>query len=355
MAMNRDKVLAQKVRVLAPWERAFDRFATPFERFINQETASGVLLLVFTAIALGLANSPLADVYHQVLHTPVRLSFGGAGIEKSLWDWVNEGLMALFFFVVGLEIKHELLVGNLSRPRQAVLPIIAALGGMVVPAAVFLLLVNETEAVRGWGIPMATDIAFAVAALGLLGSRIPRSVLAFLLVLAIVDDLGALVVIALFYSKSLNLTALLAAGGVFLMMLALNRFGLRRPWPYFVLALLLWLAMLESGVHATLAGVITAFAIPARPKYDPARFADLLAVLLQRYRSGFQKSEPVLHNEQARSALQTMEDAVLGVVPPLQRLEYKLLTPTALLVIPLFALTNAGIAVDARSIKTALA
>lgn len=225
-----------------------------------------------------------------MLHTPLRLSLGGAGIEKSLQHWVNEGLMTLFFFVVGLEIKHELHVGDLSRPRQAFLPIFAAVGGMAVPAVVFLLLVNETDAVRGWGIPMATDIAFAVAALALLGSRIPRSVMAFLLALAIVDDLGAPVVIALFYSNAFDLMALLTAVGIFLLMLALNRFGLRRPWPYFALSLPHWSAMLESGVHARLAGVITAFAIPAQPKYAPARFADLFAALLQRYRASFQKA-----------------------------------------------------------------
>lgn len=335
------------VRVLAPWERVFHRFLTPLERFVQQQTASGILLLAAAVVAMLLANTDAAEVYHHVLETPLGVSLNAAVLEMSLHHWINEGLMTLFFFVVGLEIKREVLVGELSRPRQALLPMIAALGGMVVPAGLYLSWVAGTEAQRGWGIPMATDIAFAIGALVLLGNRVPRSLMTFLLALAIVDDLGALVVIALFYSNELDASRLALAAVTLGILIIFNRAGLRRPWPYFTGCTVVWLLLLDSGVHATIAGVATAFVIPVLPKYRPARFVSLFECLMQRYRDAVKRDENPLRNDELRATLQTMENALEGVRSPLARLLYHWETPVALAVIPLFALANAGVSLTA--------
>lgn len=341
-------------RVLAPWERVFDRFSTPLEYFIHRESSSGLILFICAVLAVVAANSTMTTAYHHSIEFPITIGLGSWEVSKSLHHWVNDGLMTLFFFVVGLEIKREILVGELSNPRQAALPIVAALAGMVAPALLYLLVVPSGLPIRGWGIPMATDIAFAVSALVLLGTRMPRSLLTFLLALAIVDDLGSLVVIALFYTASLDGDLLLLAVGWITLLVFLNMLGVRRPWPYFVVGLLLWGTFLESGVHPTLSGVLTAFAIPARPRYHPVRFADRLENLLQRYRSKISPGESILRNQELRSTLQTMENSVTGVMSPLQRLEHKLHTPVAFLIVPLFAFLNAGIQVDADSLIGAI-
>ncbi len=344
----------QSVRVLAPWERVFERFLTPFERFVEHQTTSGVLLLLAATAALVLANTGLADGFHRVMTTSIRLGVGSFSLDKSVHHWINDGLMTLFFFVVGLEIKRELLVGDLSRPRQAFLPIAAAFGGMVVPALLYLALVPPGDAARGWGIPMATDIAFAVGTVVLLGTRLPRSALTFLLALAIVDDLGALVVIALYYTSELNSERLALAMVVLIALVACNRFGLRRPWPYFVGGSLMWLLLLQSGVHATLAGVATAFTVPVLPKYHPKRFIDAFDKLVSRYKDAVTDDPSPLRNHALRSTLQTMENAVVGVRSPHERSLHRWEGAVAFLIMPLFALANASLRIDSESISTAL-
>ena len=342
------------IRVLAPWERVFDKFTTPLEHFVRQESAGGILLLVCLVLALLFANSPLAATYHHLLATPIQIGWGDWILVKTLQHWINEGLMTLFFFVVGLEIKREILVGELSDMRQAVLPVIAAIAGMVVPAILYCMVVPAADARKGWGIPMATDIAFALGALLLLGSRIPKSMVTLLLAIAIVDDLGALLVIALVYTRGLHVPSLTGALGVVLILVLFNRLGVRRPSPYLVAGMLLWLTLLHSGVHATLAGVLTAFTIPAIPKYQPTRFAHLFDRLVSRYRDAADSTGNLLRNERLRSVLQTMENAVRGVMPPLQRFQYKLNRPVAVLVVPLFALANAGVALDGATLAQML-
>ncbi len=329
--------------IRAPWEKTFSRILTPIEEFIHHQATSGLLLMICAIIALLLANSFLAQAYHDILHAPLGLNLGGWTLEKSLHHWINDGLMALFFFVVGLEIKREVLVGELADPRQAALPIIAAFGGMVAPALIFAALNLGGDGINGWGIPMATDIAFAVGVLVLLGARVPRSLITFLLALAIVDDLGAVVIIALFYTDELQLTALGIAGLLLLVLIAFNLFGIRRALPYFIVGGLLWLAMLKSGVHATLAGVITALTIPARPQYDPQRFSHHARLLLDKFDAAHKTEQSIMQNEAQKSLLQTLETGVHGVTPPLQRLLHKLHLPVAFLVIPIFALANAGV------------
>lgn len=330
----------------APLEKIFNKIASPFEEFIHHETASGLLLMACAIIALVTANSALSSSYIHLLHTPVGFSFGEWQLEKTLHHWINDGLMALFFFVVGLEIKREILVGELSSPKQASLPIIAAVGGMVVPALVYVAFNMEGDGIVGWGIPMATDIAFAVGVMVLLGNRIPKTLLMFLVALAIVDDLGGVLVIALFYTEDISYVALGIAGLFFILLIFLNRAGVRHPLPYFLFGLLLWFAMLKSGVHATLAGVLTALTIPATPKYEPKDFGRLVRNLMDRFEASDRPGESIMRNEEQHSILQTLENGVHLVETPLQRLEHSMHVWVAFLIIPIFALANAGIPLD---------
>ncbi len=334
---------AEKGFIYAPWERAFDRVLTPFDEFIHRQTTSGLLLMVSAIVALVLANSFVAEAYFHLLHTPLGIHSGAWALSMSLHHWVNDGLMALFFFVAGMELKREMLVGELADLRQAALPIVAAIGGMVMPALIYLAINHGTDAARGWGIPMATDIAFAVGALVLLASRVPKALITFLVALAIADDLGAVVVIALFYTQQLALDWLAVSVVLVLLLFVLNFAGIRRVLPYFGVAILLWYALLQSGVHATLAGVLCAFAIPARPKYDPVLFSKHLKELVERFDANHQQGGNIMTNEKLYSVVQMLEQGVRGVQTPLQRLEHSWHLPVAFLVIPIFALINAGI------------
>lgn len=243
-------------------------------KFFHHEATGGIVLLFAAILAMILANSPMQDLYDKFLHTQVVAKVGGFGVDKSLLHWINDGLMAIFFFLVGLEIKRELMEGELSSFQKAALPAIGAVGGMVVPALIYVgINWGDETALRGWAIPTATDIAFAVGVLALVGSRVPASLKIFLLALAIIDDLGAIIIIAVFYTSKLSVTALgFAAFGAFLLLM-LNVLGIKRFGPYGLVGLFVWLCVLKSGVHATLAGVITAFAIPLTPlaSKDPER------------------------------------------------------------------------------------
>ncbi|MEQ1768190.1 MAG: Na+/H+ antiporter NhaA, partial [Methylotenera sp.] len=226
----------EKGLIYAPWERTFNLVLTPFEAFIHRQTTSGLLLMGTAVVALLFANGFLAEAYQHFIHTPVDIAIGDWRIQMSLHHWVNDGLMALFFFVVGLELKREIMVGELSDIRQAALPIIAAIGGMVVPALIYLTFNHSGDAARGWGIPMATDIAFAVGALVLLAKRVPKSLITFLVALAIADDLGAVLVIAIFYTQELLLSWLGTAIALLALLLTFNFAGIRKIMPYFLVA-----------------------------------------------------------------------------------------------------------------------
>ncbi len=339
---------------LAPWERSFSKVVTPFEEFIKNQTTASIILMVCLVIALLIANSPLAGIYQQIVHMPIALTIGDSGLEKSLLHWVNEGLMVLFFFVMGLEIKRAILVGELSSFRKAALPIVAALGGMIVPALLYYGMNPEGGAAHGWGIPMATDIAFAVGALVLLGSRIPRSLVMFLVALAIVDDLGAVLVIAVFYTEQIALGYLASAFALLLVLIAFNLGGIRHPVPYFIVAFLLWLMLLKSGVHATIAGVAGAFTVPARFKYDTLEFSRHVRVLMERFDASQRPGADIRTNDAQRTVLRTLERDIERVDTPLQRLEHFYHLPVALLVLPIFALVNAGVPVAFDTIWVAL-
>ncbi len=339
----------------APWERAFEKILTPFEEFIHRQTTMGILLIACAVLALLIANSPLVETYRHLMHMPISLQAGDWRIEHSVHHWINDGLMTLFFFVVGLEIKREVLVGELSRLRQAMLPVVAAIGGMLVPALIYAGLNAGTPGIRGWGIPMATDIAFAVGVMALLGDRVPKSLLTFLVALAIVDDLGAVTVIALFYTDALNLVALLVAAGIFAGLVVLNRLGVRRPLPYFTLTVLLWMAFEGSGVHATVAGIFAAWTIPARPKLPPLLFADRMEDMLREFRAAHTPDQPLMLNSRQTSLLWRMTQTAELAASPLQRLESALHLPVAYVIIPLFALANAAIVLTPEAVGDALA
>ena len=338
----------------APWERALNKVLTPFEEFIHRQTTSGLLLMFTAVLALVLANSPLAYLYQQIQHLNIGINIGNWTLESSLHHWVNDGLMALFFFVVGLELKREIMTGELSNPRQAALPIVAAIGGMVIPALIYFSVNPEGDAARGWGIPMATDIAFALGAIALLANRVPRALITFLVALAIVDDLGAVIVIAVFYTETISINALVAAVFIFGLLMLLNVTGIRKITPYFILAIFLWYAMFQSGVHATLAGVLGAFSVPARPKYNPVRFSQQVRELMERFDASHVPGKSIMTNEKLRAIVQTLGNGVHLVEAPLQRLEHAWHLPVAYLVIPIFALFNAGIPLDLSNVGQTL-
>lgn len=339
----------------ARWEKSFDKILTPFEEFLHQQTTSGLLLMGTAILALILANSAFSTFYQHLTHTPIGLNIGGWTIEKTLHHWVNDGLMALFFFIVGLELKRELLVGELANVKNAILPIVAAVGGMVVPALIYFAINSKGDAALGWGIPMATDIAFAIGALALLASRVPKALITFLVALAIVDDLGAVVVIALFYTDTIVWNAIFIAAGLLGALVLFNLFGIRQPLPYFLVGILLWFALLKSGVHATLAGVLTAFTIPARAKFDPCLFSKKVKELMERFDKSHKPGQSIMTNSELRAVVQTLENGVHNVETPLQRLEHSMHLPVAFFVIPVFAFINAGIPINFSSMGETLA
>jgi len=341
------------MKLYAPWERTFKKVSTPFEHFLHAQTTTGLILIFMTIVALILANSPLADNYAHFFHTKMDFNIGSWKLSHSIHHWINDGLMAIFFFIIGLEIKREVLVGELSNIKVALLPILAAVGGMLFPALIYFSININSVGENGWGIPMATDIAFAISALVLLGKRVPPALVTFLVALAIVDDLGAVLVIALFYTEQIHMLPLALAGVSFLILLAFNRFGIHMILPYFVIGLFMWFFMLESGVHATIAGVIAAMAIPSKPKQAPDDFSKKTKELLDEYDTYPVCADHLIHERQ-KAILLNIKDSINAVGTPASRLEHDLHLPVALIIIPLFALANAGISIDFSSIETTL-
>jgi len=337
------------MKIYAPWEKAFKKVSTPLEHFIHAQTTTGIILICMTILALILANSPLTQNYVDFFHTKVELNIGSWHLSHNIHHWINDGLMAIFFFMIGLEIKRNILVGELSNIKVAMLPIVSAIGGMAMPALIYILINQGTEGIVGWGIPMATDIAFAISALVLLGNRVSSSLVTFLIALAIVDDLGAVVVIALFYTEQIHLIPLALASLSFLVMIVFNRFGIHMILPYFIVGVFMWLFMLESGVHATIAGVIAAMAIPSRPKLAPHDFTSHTKNLLDEYDNYPVTTNFSLHEKQ-KAILINIKDRIDSIGSPAARLEHDLHLPVSLIVIPLFALANAGISIDFSSI-----
>lgn len=322
-----------------------ERMVSPIQRFIKQEKSGGIVLGISVIIALVLANSSLKEHYHHILEYKFGFQWAGNSFfEYSLHHWINDGLMAIFFFVVGLELKREIVAGELSNPRKAMLPIGAALGGMVVPAVIYFVLNPSGEMSNGWGIPMATDIAFALGVLYLLGSRIPLTLKVFLTALAIVDDLGAVLVIAFFYTSEISTLHLLVGASILVIMYLGNRIGVRNILFYAILGIGgVWTAFLLSGVHATIAAVLAAFTIPANVRISEKVFSEKIQVLLDKFKAiDPDNTKSTLTNEQLH-ILEQIENSSACATPPLQRLEHMMHPMVTFLIIPIFALANAGV------------
>lgn len=338
----------------SPLEKSFRRVMTPLEHFLHNETASGILLMIATVAALVLANSGLHHYYHDFFHAHITIGIAGREIDMTLHHWINDGFMTFFFFVVGLEIKRELLVGELSDMKAALLPIIAAAGGMIFPAGIYVLLNGEGPGAAGWGVPMATDIAFAVGVMMLLGKQVPKTLITFLLALAIVDDLGAVLVIAIFYTEQLSMTALAWAGAFLALLIGFNIVGIRRGSIRVLVTVALWVSMLNSGIHATIAGVLAAFTVPCMPKVNARDFSDKMRYLMDKFDRLYNGRSVLLNNDKQRAVAMTMENVVTRVKSPLQSLEQSLHVPVAFLILPIFALANAGVVIDPASLGSVI-
>ncbi|NML56281.1 Na+/H+ antiporter NhaA [Chryseobacterium cheonjiense] len=329
-------------------QKPIDKIVQPMQRFIQQEKSGGLLLGISVILALILANTPLSHSYHEVLEQ----SFGFRWNNETYFNytihhWINDGLMSIFFFVVGLELKREIIGGELSNVRKALLPIVAAVGGMVMPALIYLLFNPSGEPHQGWGIPMATDIAFALGVLYLLGNKIPLALKVFLTALAIVDDLGAVLVIAFFYTAEINMTFLLTGLFILALMYLGNKLGIRSIIFYAVLGIGgVWTCFLVSGVHATIAAVLAAFTIPADVKIRESVFITKINSYLERFKNiDPDQNTPTLTNEQLH-VLEKMNEATLAATPPLQRLEHAMHPAVSFLIIPIFAIANAGVSLS---------
>ena len=323
-----------------------EKILRPFQRFFRTQASGGIVLLVCVVVAIAWANSPWEEYYNKIWHTDFTIGIKDFILTQSLHFWINDGLMAIFFFVVGLEIKRELIIGELASFRKASLPIGAALGGMIIPAVIYAIINSGTDSLRGWGIPMATDIAFAIGILALFGNRVPLALKIFLTALAIVDDLGAVLVIAIFYSTDIYLTSLIIAGIILIALIICNRLHIRHPIVYLLLGLALWLALLKSGVHATIAGVISAFTIPAKARINSKDFVEKGKTIINNLESSENIGEKVPSTKEFNSAVYHLESISNKVLSPMHRLEHKLTYWVAYLVMPIFALANAGLKID---------
>ena len=323
-----------------------DRLLAPFREFARNSAASGILLMAAAIVALVWANSAFAETYATVWETRLTIGLGDAVLSKSLHDWINDGLMAVFFFVVGLEIKREVLIGELGSVRRAMLPITAAIGGAIVPALIFLVIVGPGDVARGWAVPMATDIAFALGVLALLGDRIPIALRVFMAALAIVDDLIAVLVIGLFYTSEVSVPGLAASGACLGLLIGANVLGVRRPIVYGLLGLATWFAVLQSGIHPTVAGVLVALTIPARTKLDAAGFAARAGEIVGAFTEREARRTPA-KAEDHHDELWELEEISEKAQAPMLRFEHALQPWVAFVVVPIFALANAGIAIGA--------
>lgn len=321
------------------------KLVQPFQNFVQMESFSGILLLMLTVIALIWANMPFGNTYADLWHTAISIGLNGAVFSQSLHFWINDGLMTVFFLLVGLEIKRELLAGELSSPRLAALPIFAALGGMIFPALIYAAINHDTPASAGWGIPTATDIAFSLGVLTLLGSRVSVKLKVFLVALAIVDDMGAVVLIAIFYSTDLSVMWLAISIGIFLLQLMFNYLNVHRISLFIALGVLLWISLYYTGIHATIAGVLTAAAIPARTRIDRDGFIEMGGRYLDLFKNTRSSEKAQIATGKQQEIIMSIESVCEAAQAPLQRIEHKLHPWVTYLIMPLFALANAGVTV----------
>lgn len=328
-----------------------DKLLQPINKFTHLDYASVLVLLLSVVLATVWVNTSFAGAYYHIWELTFSVGFGKEILSHPLHLWINDGLMAIFFFLIGLELKREFLAGELSTFKKASLPMVAALGGMLVPAGIYTLINYGGAGAHGWGIPMATDIAFAVALVSIAGRHIPSSVKVFLSALAVADDLGAVLVIAFFYSSGLHFTPLFIAGGFLLVLILGNVVGIRHSAFYILFGFGVWVCFLLSGVHATIAGVLVAFTIPARTKIDEKRYADTLRQLSH----DFDEEVPncsTLTTPKQHDTIEHIKELSQAAQTPLQKIESALHRWVAFLIMPLFALANAGITISGNFFAT---
>ena len=325
-----------------------------FQRFLHSQVFGALILIVTTIIALSWANSGWGQLYYDISHTYVGIRFGEAEFKMSLSHWIKDGLMAIFFFVVGLEIKREIVVGELSTADKALLPVLAAVGGAAIPALAYTAVNLSGGSLSGWGIPMATDIAFALGILAMFGSRVPIELKIFLTALAIADDLIAVAAIAIFYTPNLGLGTLLFSIVPLGMMVWANRAGIRATWVYTVLAIVVWVDVLLSGVHATFAGVLVAMVIPVRPNVNPGDFITEARDLLRDIDGPDNSLDALIHDSDRRNKLNRFAMMVDDATPPGIALEKRLHPVIAWVILPMFALFSAGVNFGSNSVEGAL-
>jgi NhaA family Na+:H+ antiporter len=330
------------------------KFQSPFQKFVRIESFSGILLLTATIVALLWANSPFKESYQSLWQYKIGFTSAHFELYKPLILWINDGLMTVFFLLIGLEVKREFLIGELNSVKKMAFPLFGALGGMLVPVLFFILLNNNPETVQGWGIPMATDIAFSLAVLKVLGKRVPLSLKVFLTAFAIVDDIGAVLVIAIFYSGSINFVLLLAALFLLGILYFLSHKGYYSKFLTVVFGGIIWLLFLKSGIHPTISGILLAFSVPIRQKVDTPSFIAVLEKITGRIKKASISEKPILCKEQIEQ-IDDLEDWIDKYQSPIQQLEHKLHGWVAYLIIPLFALANAGVMINSNiDLDTAL-
>ena len=322
-----------------------NKILTPFQKFTKIESFSGMLLILATIIALIWANSPFSDSYVTLWNSKVGFSFPGFELYKPLLLWINDLLMAIFFFVIGLEIKREFLVGELNTTKKMVFPLVGALGGMLLPVMLFILINQNPETAKGWGVPMATDIAFALAILNLLGDKVPMALKIFLTAFAIIDDMAAVLIIAFFYSGNIQLLMLVLALGLLAILYFLSYKGVYSKFLLVLVWVVVWFLFLKSGIHPTIAGVLLAFSVPLHQKINTGTFISSLILISEKIKSNPEKSTSLLSKVQIQE-IDNLEDWTVKYQSPLQHLEHRLHDWVAYFIIPLFALANAGVVMN---------
>lgn len=333
----------QTGRIKTPLEAPVEKAIAPFVEFVRAQTAGGATLILAAALAIVLATSGMLPLYESVKEVSIGVHVGDVAYAMPLVDWVNEGLMALFFFLLGLEIKRELMVGELRDPRRSLTMIAAALGGMLLPGLLYAAVVGGTPYTMGWGIPIATDTAFALAVLILLRRYVSAALRALLVGMAIADDLGAIAVVAIFYTASLNPTALYLAAAFFVIGAICNLAGARNPLIYVAIGIAVWGALLDSGIHGTVAGLLMAIIAPTTPVVKQSKFVELVRDRLRRFRAAHRSEAPIMEREAQQSSAEDIRAAAMMVTAPLRRWEQRLDTPVSLVILPAFAFLNAGI------------
>ena len=334
-------------------EHKVKELLTPFHEFINSQVTASIFLFICTVVALIWASIPaISTWYTSFVTVSIGLHISSLMMSRPLRFLVNDGLLTLFFFYIGLEIKREFLIGELTDLKKALFILFSAIGGMLIPASIYFVFNAGTQNQLGWGIPMATDTAFALGILSCFKNRIPRGVFTFLAALAIIDDIGGIIVIAIFYTAHLNIWMLLIASSLAALLILCNYSGFRKPWPYIIVGLLIWLAIEEAGLHGSISGILVAFIIPARPERGPRHFIQRARALLNNFEIRKNKTALILEDKKQHAFLEEVQKVALQATTPLQRWEGKLELPITLFILPLFALVNAGIPINLHLIDS---